>query len=217
MGSGNYQGALLEFRKSEATNPDDARVYNALGLVNASLGRTDEAEKAYLKALRLKSDYSDVHLNLGVLYANQNRCDEAIPLFDKALENPFFETPAKALHNIGLCYQVLGKDVEAEGKFREALQLDPDLFRAYYDLGFLYYRENLLDQAIEILDRGITRYARLEGARPDDLSRFHFLLGLCYFKYADPDNARRHFRQVTELVPGMSIDRDARKYLELMQ
>lgn len=217
MNRDNYQGALLEFRKAEATNPDDPAVYNAMGLVYAYLGRTDEAEKAYRKALSLKSDYPDVHLHLGVLFASQKRCEEAIPHFDKALENPFFATPAKALHNIGLCYQLMGKTVEAEGKLKEALQLDPNLFRAYYDLGSLYYEENLLDQAIETLDRGMERYSRLDGARPQDLSRFHFLLGLCYFKYADGDNARRHFRQVTELAPGMSIDRDARKYLELLQ
>lgn len=217
MRSENYQAALLEFRKAEATSPDNPRVYNAMGLIYADLGRTDEAEKAYRKALALKSDYSDVHLHLGVLYASQNRCEEAIPHFDKAVENPFFKTPAKALHNIALCYQVMGKAVEAEGKFKEALQLDPDLFRAYYDLGFLYYRENLIDQAIGILDRGMKRFARLEAAHPHDLSNFHFLLGLCYFKYADSDNARRHFQQVTELAPGMSIDRDARKYLELLQ
>ncbi|MDX1763258.1 MAG: tetratricopeptide repeat protein [bacterium] len=217
MSSGNQQGALLEFRKAEATNPDDPRVYNAMGLVYAGLGRTDKAEEAYQKALRLKKDYSDVHLHLGVLYGSQNRCKEAIPHFEKALENPFFETPGKALHNIGLCYQLMGQVVEAEGKFKEALQLDPNLFRAYYDLGSLYYGENLLDQAIELLDRGIERYSRLEGARPHDLSRFHFLLGLCYFKYADRENAQRHFRQVTELAPGMSIDRDAQKYLELLQ
>jgi tetratricopeptide (TPR) repeat protein len=113
----------------------------------------------------------------------------------------------------------LGRTEEAEAKLKEAIQLDPNLLSACFDLGKLYYKENLLPQAIDVLDRAVERYPQVDGDKRfnESLGRFHFLLALAYFKNADGRNAQYHFREVTKLVVGTRLDEDARKYLDLLE
>jgi tetratricopeptide (TPR) repeat protein len=56
-----------------------------------SKGRTDDAIKHYLEALRLKPDYVEAHNSLGVAFARKGNVDMALKHFQKALQiNPNF-------------------------------------------------------------------------------------------------------------------------------
>ncbi len=219
LNKGEYERALLELRKAQATDPKKVEVYNAEGLVYYYTSRNTEAEEAFRKALLMKENYSEAYINLGTLYAREGKCAQAVSQFEKALQNPFYKTPAKAKENLGLCYQILGQFRKAEASFKEAIRLDPFLFRAYFDLGKLYYKNNRIDQAIWILSKAIQRHPKVEGDPVNNLSLayLHYWLGLSYFKNADRDNARIHFREVVRLSSETKLSEDAGKYLELLQ
>jgi Flp pilus assembly protein TadD len=51
--------------------PDNKQLYFSLGVVYDNLGRTDDAIKAYEKAIAIDSEYFDAVYNLGALYFNQ--------------------------------------------------------------------------------------------------------------------------------------------------
>src|SRR5205814_1477188 len=68
LAKGNTQQALGALATSERLDGAFPDLHNALGLVYASMGRYDDSEKHFLRALELKPDYSDVHNNLGTLY-----------------------------------------------------------------------------------------------------------------------------------------------------
>jgi len=219
LDEGDYQNALIEFRKAESLQADDPRIHDAKGIVFYYMERFDEAEKEYKKAISLQKDYSKSYVNLGSLYARQEKYAEAIEQYRKALENPFYETPAKALHNIGLCYEKTGNIKEAESSLLEAVHQDPNLMRAYLDLGRLYYQNNQIEKAVQILSNAIQKHPKVENDPVNDLSLayFYYWLALSYFKNGDANEASIHFQAVTQLAPNSKLTEDASTYLDLLQ
>ena len=67
----------------DATNPT---IFFAVGTNYDQMGNFEEAEKAYLQAIKLKTDYFDANYNLGALYVNK-----AIEIMDKANALPLNE------------------------------------------------------------------------------------------------------------------------------
>jgi tetratricopeptide (TPR) repeat protein len=64
--------------------------YN-LGTALDKKGRTDDAVKHYLEALRISPDYAEAHNNLGIDLARKGNLDMPIRHFQKALQiNPNF-------------------------------------------------------------------------------------------------------------------------------
>lgn len=219
LSEGNYQNALIELRKAESFKDDDPKIHDAKGIVYFYTERFDEAEKEYKKAISLKNGYSRAYVNLGTLYARQGKYPEAIEQYRKALEDPFYVTPAKALHNIGLCYEKMGNFKDAASSMLEAVQQDPTLLRAYLDLGKLYYQNNQTEEAIQVLSKAIQTHPTAAGDTINDLSLayFHYWLALSYFKNSDADNAKLHFQAVMELAPDSNLADDASSYMDLFQ
>ncbi len=219
LNEGNYQGALIELRKAEQYAPRDPKIQNALGLAYFYARRLDDAEAAYRKALSLQRDYSEAYMNLGALYAQQGKCEKAITEFRKALENPFYATPAKAFHNIGLCHRLLGEVEQAEQSLKDAVHMDPTLLRAKVDLGILFYQENRLDEAVRAFEDVMQQVPPSQESRDSMLNRayLHYWLGLSYFKNADKWNARAHFEESERLSEGTKLADDVRKYLDLLR
>jgi len=223
----NYQAAYVQLRKAQALNPKDARVDNALGLVHFYTKRYPKAEAAYRKALSVQPDYSEARMNLGTLFAKENRCSDAVEQFRKVLDDPYYGTPALALQNIGLCQQLMGQLKEAEASFENALALDPVLLSASLDLWKLYYRSNRMGEAVRVLTEALDQYTKGERLnnrgremprkKDKDLANIHYGLGLSYFKNADGKNALEHFRAARDLSPDHTLQEDARKYIDLLE
>ncbi len=94
--------------------------------------RSDE----YQAALRINPDYAEAHYNLGVVYGQQGRIDEAIREYQAALRiNPDY---AEAHHNLGLVYGQQGRTDEAIREYQAALRINPDYAEAHYNLGVVY-------------------------------------------------------------------------------
>ncbi len=219
LNEGNYQAALIELRRAEQFTPRDPKIHNALGLAYFYAKRFEDAEGAYREALSLQRDYSEAYMNLGALYAQRGKCEQAIVEFRKALENPFYATPAKAYHNIGLCQRLLGEIEQAEQSLKDAVHMDRTLLRAKVDLGILYYQENRLDEAVREFSELLAQVPPTEGDRDNMLNRayLHYWLGLSYFKNADKWNARAHFEEAEKLSQGTKLVEDVRKYLDLLR
>ena len=69
-------GALTEF-------PNDPRLHNFQGVIDAGRGESESAEKAFRNAIALAPEFIGAHLNLGRLYQQRSGADSAAT--DKAL------------------------------------------------------------------------------------------------------------------------------------
>lgn len=147
LGSVYYQQkqleiALEEFTQAAKIDPDFALAYNGLGLVHAALGQDDMADANFRKSIQLEPNNSESHNNYGSFLCARNRIDDSIQEFLIAVKNPLYSTPALAYTNAGIC-SVRKKDMtSAEAYFKKALQIDPLLGAAAYQLATLQFKRH---------------------------------------------------------------------------
>lgn len=97
------------------------------------------------------------------------------------------------LNNIGLCYIYLDDAQQAEKSFLEALSIDDKIVQAYINLADLYYRQNEMLKAIEILQNGVYKM-------PDNPALRHYLARV-YIDDSRYDIAIDQLDAVLELSP----------------
>ena len=86
------------------------------------------------------------HNNLGNIYRNAGRLDEAIVELQYALS--LYNDYIDAHNNLGVTYRKKGMIKEALGEYQRALQINPHYPYAHNNLGVLYAKSNYLDLAI---------------------------------------------------------------------
>ena len=87
----------------------------------ARRGQVDEAIDHYRKALKIKPDFAEAHINLGNALARRGQVDEAISHYRKALE--IKPENAEAHNNFGVVLAGHGQVDEALQHFQKALDL----------------------------------------------------------------------------------------------
>jgi tetratricopeptide (TPR) repeat protein len=93
-----------------------------LGAVLLQQGKTEEAARIFLAALKTRRDDADLLANLGVARMRQGRTDEAIGYYRRVLQL----TPDDGMihANLGSVLEAQGKLSEAAAEYRTALRLD---------------------------------------------------------------------------------------------
>ncbi len=144
---GNYKVALDELRQSLGIDPEYAAAHGMLALVYMDLGDRPRAEESFLRALRIAPDDSELNNNYGWFLCQTGRERESIARFRNALRNPLYQTPAKPMHNAGICSLRMGDETAAEAWFQRSFQADPSNPVAMYNLGELYLKRGDIERA----------------------------------------------------------------------
>ena len=123
---GDVEGAIENFVKAAALNPNSADVYfhwgNAVGT-----RMPDDAVDKYRKALELNPRFGLVYLQWGNLLKYQGKLDEAIDKYRKLSElSPKSYVAYKFWGDV---LKQQGKSKEAEKMFRKASEVDPTIHR----------------------------------------------------------------------------------------
>lgn len=209
LNEGNAPKALQELTKAEAADPTDHEILNALALAYWSKREMGLAEQKFKKAAEINPDYSEAHNNLGALYIEQKRFDEAIPALQKALSNVFYATQERALVNLGWAYYKSGRLPEAESRLREAVKMSPNFALAHKNLGVLLLEKGDVSESLFHLQEA----TRLIPRDPDA----HMQKGLCLMKQGEKEKAKQAFQQTWELAPGSDVGRQAKTYLDFLK
>ena len=109
---------------------EHAMTRNNLGGVLQVQGRTGEAEREYQRAVRLNPGLGQALANLGELYAEQGRYEDALPPLRRVFQiSPTFPriraNLGQSLRRRGDQLAEAGRPDEAQALFKEALQLQP--------------------------------------------------------------------------------------------
>lgn len=160
LGSGYYaQGlpaiALDEFNEATRIDPGYAVPYAGLGLVHASLNQDEEAQNNFKRALQLDPQSSETHNNYGTFLCSRGRIDDSVKEFLTAVKNPLYPTPEIAYLNAGTCASKKKDDKNAELYLTNALQIQPGLRQANYQLANLYLAREDYFQARQFLQRAM--------------------------------------------------------------
>ncbi len=87
LGKGKVKEAQDLLNLAVSKDPNNASLHFAIGANMDEFGNFEQAEKSYLKAIEIKSDYFDAHYNLGALYVNT-----AASIMEEANKLPITET-----------------------------------------------------------------------------------------------------------------------------
>ena len=144
LGSGYYQQnqmdiALEEFTKATVFDPTYSSGFNGLAMTYAAINEDVKAEDYFKKAVALDAKNSEAHNNFGSFLCSRNRVDESITQFLEAVKNPLYTTPFIAYTNAGYCSLKKSDVNSAERFFSLALQYQPLLHNAAYQLAKIYF------------------------------------------------------------------------------
>jgi len=132
--------ALDEIRQALAADPNFADAYSMRALIYMDMGENKLAEENFLQSIRLSPNTPDFNNNYGWFLCQNGREKESINYFEAALKSRAYQSPAKALHNAGICSLKLKNRAAAERYLSQAFQYDPanpstntNLARIYFD------------------------------------------------------------------------------------
>jgi protein O-mannosyl-transferase len=142
----------------------------------------------WMHALSCTSDNSLAHCNLGMALFQEQRVDEAIDQYQKALEiHPGY---VEARKNLAATLLDQGRLDEAIIQFQKVLEVRPRDAVSCYNLGNAYLRKRQVRRAIELFQRTVA----LRPTQADALNNLAWLLATA------PDAALRNGAQAVDLA-----------------
>ena len=142
-------------------------------------------------ALSVTTDNWMAHNNLGGVFSESGRTEEAISQFEEVLR--IRPDHAEANYNLGLVMERAGRHAEAIEQYHRALKLRPDYAEAYYNLGNSLLHAGRPAEAIEPYERSL----RL---KPDD-AQAQNNLGIALGRLGRTAEAIEHYNQALRINP----------------
>ncbi len=202
---GDYTTALKNFLEAEKLNADDPELHNYLGLTYQAKRRPDLAVVHLKKAIELRPDYSIAKNNLGTVYMELKQWDLAIPYFKEAAADLTYETPHRALSNLGGVYYNKRDYQQAEYYYRMALDAKPKFVLALHGLGMTLIATEKYTEAVDQLERAVSLAPRVP--------RLYYDLGEAYSLSGRYQKARESYNTVIALDPSGPLAAEAKKQL----
>lgn len=127
--------AVLAFLEAVRLDPDLAEAHFRLGLGYESLGKRDEAETQYKKAVTAYKKYfeendndAQAHYDLGQTYAGLGQYSDAIREYREATK--LKDDDPDIYYDLGVAHTKLAQYDQAAAAFKKSLDIDPDYYRA---------------------------------------------------------------------------------------
>jgi type IV pilus assembly protein PilF len=154
----NFPLALQEADQSVRLDPGFSAGYGMLGLIYMAIGDRAKADENFNRAIGIDPKDAELNNNFGWYLCQTGRQRESLPYFNNALEDRLYATPAKPLHNAGICALQIGEEADAENYFLRSFQVDPGNAVAMFNLGQLYLKRSNLERAKFYSDRLMNTY-----------------------------------------------------------
>ncbi len=206
---GNVQQAYKEFQKALELDPDYPEAHNAIGiLLHLSFNRPEEAIQHYNKALEVRPGFSEVKTNLANVYLSQTRYDEAIKLYEAALNDMLYPTPFIAQGNLGWALYKKGETERALQSIKASVTTNPNFCLGYKNLGVIYEETGNISEACR-------SFGHYREACPD-VADAYLREGACQVKMGKMEEARQSFTVCEAKAKSQSLKDDCRRLLEAL-
>ena len=192
----NIQAAEAEFRKSLELDPNYLASYSALGEMFIGLKQEDRAIAEYQKILSIRPDNAAIYTMIGILEYSRKNYDAAAENYRKALEKD--QNATFAANNLAYLYADF-MAAQGKGNLDEALRLaqgvvqkNPNIAGYIDTLGWVYYKKNLNDLAVDQLQKAVAldeAASRASKSSPSPTYQFH--LGMALKGKGDKEGSRR--------------------------
>lgn len=186
----SFDPAVLDSKPPESLTAEDW-FRKALTLLETPAENSEEEERCWFEALRLRPEFADAHNNLAVLLHRRGREREAARHYQEALRaRPDYP---EAHFNYAAMLAARGHAPGAAEHFREALELRPDYVDAHHGYASLLALQGEGDQAE-------SHYREALRLRPHD-ARVHNDLAVLLDRVGRSPESAEHYREALLLDP----------------
>ena len=179
------------FNHALAVTKDNYVAYNILGEGFAENGKNEKAEQYYLKAVKIKPNYSVALKNLAILSGQMGHYENAIQYYNSVLLIDPLDYHAIIL--LADTLRQAGKTGEAINRYREALQTEPANPEIHNNLG------------VALFDNGEVNLAETEFKKAVRLNpqyaEAYYNLGLIASQQMAPDRAASYYLKAVKFKP----------------
>lgn len=121
---GDLAGAIADLNRILEKEPENATLYNDIGVLNYETGNMEKALSCYEQAVRLNPDHTEFRKNLADFYMmEQGRAEDAMKLYVKMLEKD--PQDLDCLLACGLVCICMKKTDDARIFFQRVLEIEP--------------------------------------------------------------------------------------------
>jgi type IV pilus assembly protein PilF len=122
---GRLDIAMARANRALELDPRLPSAHTVAAIIYQRVGDEEAAARHYARAVELAPRDGDVLNNHGTFLCARGEFERADALFERALRDPFYRTPAVALANRGSCALKAGRVDEADRYLRAALEIEP--------------------------------------------------------------------------------------------
>jgi tetratricopeptide (TPR) repeat protein len=140
----NFEVAITNYEKASSLDPKQHVVWGRLADCYAALAKTKageerdkllaKADEAYLKAIEIKADAPEYHINYAIALANEKKIPEAQAELTKAIALDPTQA-GKCYYNLGAVLVNTGQTEAALEAFKKAIDADPNYPDSYFQYG----------------------------------------------------------------------------------
>jgi tetratricopeptide (TPR) repeat protein/O-antigen ligase len=188
--------AIKLYERAIKLDPYNLSAYYKLGHCYNLQKRLEDSLRTYRRMARLAPDGSDIHFNLGIVYANMGRWESSKEELETALNMKVGPLTRLALAR---AYENLGQFAKAEGLYRALLTTDPDEVKAMNGLALLYLRADDKKKAIGWYERALA-------IEPEDadaslgMGLIHQTVGDSFRQRGSEEQASQHYAKAVEAI-----------------
>ena len=138
------------------SNPKIAFLYNLMGVISISLKKNEDAERYYIKGIKIDPKFPMLYINLANLYFKNNKdgnIKKVEDLYKKAIS--LNREIAEPHNNLGNLYTYVNKFEMAIKSYQAAINLNPKFAFAYHNLANTYVTTGNLVKAQENFKKAI--------------------------------------------------------------
>lgn len=181
------------FNKAVTLQPDNDAVLFNIGSFYARYGFYETAIQYFQRAI----EKNPSNLTAKLYY---NTLIKEIEKKQKELQETQAQAAVMKPIPINSEHFELGKKLIAQKRFKEAIsefskdiELNPNLDRSYFHIGYIYSLKNEIEKAIPFYENALTK-------NPNNTSTLNNL-GLCYYRIYNRDKAKKNFEKSLKIDP----------------
>lgn len=144
---GKYKEAIDAFSSVLETEPDNANIYNNMGVAYSNTGDFEHSENCYVKAIELDPELAQAYINLSDLYYKSGDIASAVGTLQRGSYE--LQDNLAIAHLLARVYIEDQRWDDAIVELERVLDGEPDNYDAYYDLGHVYFELGDYETAID--------------------------------------------------------------------
>ncbi|MCU9613703.1 tetratricopeptide repeat protein [Caldibacillus lycopersici] len=183
---GLFEVSEQKLLEAQRMAPQEPVIHFALAELYASIGKFAEAVYQYEQVMKEMDEIAGVNMNqrLADVYSTAGEFEKALEYYEVALNK---KLDINVLYGYGLTAYQAGLYQTAIQKLTEVIELDPEYGSAYLPLARAYEHEEELDNAIEVVKKGM---------KTDPFNKeIHYFAGKISAKLGNESDAEKFLRE----------------------